>query len=351
MDFFVFVFLIFAFCGIKPVQDKCGINNFSLSQCNALKGIFAVFVVLHHISQCLYADGADRPFGLFFRFIYGHGNYATAVFFLISGYGLAVQFLTRGREYIKSFPGKRLMSVIIPLLLAFFIYWGISRFYTGISLKSAFLSLFGGQPIISNSWYVLAIIDFYIAFFITAVVVGNNRKLPFVAAITVFWIIFCVFCRAAGYNSWWYTTAHCFIIGICLGMYREKVTKLICSHYVAAVLFVTVILAAFEALTLASINSAYINFVFTVCRTALFSVLIFVLSLKFQIGNAAVRFISGISYELYLIHGIIIALLLNYRVLQRFGFAVFIALALVLSFVSAVLYNAADRLIFRVIHK
>ena len=352
MDFFVFAFIFFALYGIKPAQSSnYGINNFSVSQCNNLKGVFAVFVMLHHISQCLYAYETDKPFDLLFRFIYGHGNYATSVFFLISGYGLAVQFLTHGKEYIKSFPKKRLLSVLIPRLLAFFIYWCISWIYTKVSFETAFLSLLGGRPIISNSWYVLSIIYFYIAFFITAVVVGNNKKPLFIASVTSFWVIFCVYCLARGYNSWWITTAHCFVIGIILGMYREKIAETVCSYYTATVAAVLAVLAVFEILNLFSVNSVYINSAVTVCRTALFSVLIVLLSLKFKIGNTAVRFIGGISYELYLIHGIVIGLLLNYKILPRYGDVVFVVLALVLSLISAVLYNAADRLIFKVIRR
>ena len=73
------------------------VNNVFLDKNNTdcLKGIFAICVLTHHICNRIGIDGALGPF------LASWGYLSVAIFFVLSGYGLAFSYKSRGGVFIK----------------------------------------------------------------------------------------------------------------------------------------------------------------------------------------------------------------------------------------------------------
>ena len=123
-----------------------------------LKAVMAVLLVADHLTFHVDA-GWLRPF----REI---GAPIVSIFFFISGFGLMRSYSTRGASYLDGFFRKRIWKVLLPALVAlalFYIFdWNWSRDFIG-----EFRDLFTkGQPILPYSWFVVAIILFYVSFWL-----------------------------------------------------------------------------------------------------------------------------------------------------------------------------------------
>lgn len=68
------------------------VNNVFLDKNNTdcLKGIFAICVLTHHICNRIGIDGALGPF------LASWGYLSVVIFFVLSGYGLAFSYKSRG---------------------------------------------------------------------------------------------------------------------------------------------------------------------------------------------------------------------------------------------------------------
>ena len=98
---------------------------------NSLKGIFAVVILLHHISQFNYVK---MPYYVFLL-IQSAGYLAVGIFFALSGYGLSVQVQTK-KDYLKTFWMHRILPLYLHyvffMLLYLLFFIGIGRKFTAV---------------------------------------------------------------------------------------------------------------------------------------------------------------------------------------------------------------------------
>lgn len=90
----------------------------SLPSTNCIKGIFALFVMVHHLYQ--YS-------GLFHNtylggILQGLGYVSVAMFFFLSGYGLHISRRTKGIAYVKSIPRNRMFPLYVQCVFLIVAY-------------------------------------------------------------------------------------------------------------------------------------------------------------------------------------------------------------------------------------
>ena len=268
----------------------------------SLRGLMTVMVVVHHLSQ--YSD-----FGMFSSFYKASGHLAVGVFFFLSGHGLMKKHLS-DKNYSRVFLTKRLSAVLIPYLIAGLMYLlAYALFGSPLSLADIVHSFATGDPFIQFSWYIIAIIYYYLSFYIMMLMCKEKSR--FMAAISfAFCAAYVIVCRRLGFGSWWYMTSHLFPIGVLWAVYEKQIKKsLRKSIYpklvVCAVLFVATAYArhlgyAHSSVTIIILASAADSLAFV-----LFAVL---LSAKIKIENRLLETIGKMSLEIYLSQGIFIIL-------------------------------------------
>ncbi len=117
---YLFIFLLTLCLAISFAKPKADLKPFSVEALMPLRGVLAVFIVLHHCVLRTDGAGADVPWVLSqFSFM---GAPVVAVFFFLSGYGLTRSLKCKGEAYLHGFLHKRLSKILIPLVLCSIVY-------------------------------------------------------------------------------------------------------------------------------------------------------------------------------------------------------------------------------------
>ena len=179
-----------------------------------LKAIMAVLIVVHHLSL----QGIP-----FLHTFHSWGAPIVSLFLFLSGYGLMKSLCMKGNVYLSDFFKHRIVKgIVIPFLIA----WAIYRIFNIVSLPDIFKELekliYDGETILPHSWFIFAILYFYVSFYISYKYFNN--KVSFLILIALI-ILFELWCQYLNYDRCWYISALGFPTGILVGKYESKIIK------------------------------------------------------------------------------------------------------------------------------
>lgn len=199
VDLLVLVLAALCLWGLELAKPFfTGRNEDYLSQKNtlALRGLLALVIILGHLAQQV---SGGKFFGLLGR----SGYLVVAVFFFLSGYGVQRQHMTRS-NYAAGFLKKRIVSLGVPYLVVMAVYWGYYAWQGQLfSPLEVLWSLVNGSPVVRYSWYILAVLIFYVGFRLIMALCGKNYG-AMVAAGAGWYILYVLFCVLMHYALWWY---------------------------------------------------------------------------------------------------------------------------------------------------
>ena len=296
LDFVVIVFTVCILYGVQ-VQSKAKSNNDYLSKetTNSLRAIFALTVVMHHLSQRV--EG-----GFLFHCFSFVGNLAVGVFFFISGYGLMKQHQINP-EYQRGFLRHRLPTVLIPYLAVSVLYL-IVYHLTGnpYTVQKALFGLADGS-LVANAWYVVAIVIFYLVSYL-AIKAGGKNKYAVMAIVVLGELVYSICCFALGSGSWYFNSCLCFFLGIVWCMYRDQLDhffrkgygwKLLCTFLLLCIFF---FIQYFSKKNYSGdILNALLFLAGTELSCAFFSIFVVVLGHQLQFGNRLLRMIGTLPMK------------------------------------------------------
>ena len=273
----------------------------------SLRGMAALLVLLHHL-----APSTENGLLLPKFYSVGAGGIAVSLFFFLSGYGLQKQYIINGESYRKSFLKKRIPTILIPLALFTVLYWlvyySIGKVYT---IQDMVADIRIGVPFVAYSWYLIALLLFYLFFWISmSVFKEHTRWMPIAAC--GWYILYALTCIKLKYLIFWYDTAHLLPVGMFCAEHEKKILDVLKkrSSYSALVLtaFSCWLVISFVFAHVWPIN-IYLYYILSISHVFLSTVVIVLLHLKIKIGNPVLRYFGKNSMEIYLIHGLIFYLL------------------------------------------
>lgn len=193
-------------------------NYLSKDSTTALKGIFALFVLIHHLYQ--YS-------GILHGTAIGHifqtmGYLSVAMFFFLSGYGM-MQSYKKSEGYINSYPRKRILTFYIDIIVFVLIYL-IFRLITEpsiITVDVLIKSLTFGGTIIANGWYLQVALVLYLLFYLIFRFVKNNNLKVLLAILST--LIFVSLLWLLGFSSTWFEGLLAFPLGLLWSKYQDKI--------------------------------------------------------------------------------------------------------------------------------
>lgn len=299
----VILFLVISLFNIKLApKGNFFEDNFSISDTRALKGFFAIAVILHHL--CTYLSDSFTSL----RFFENLGFLAVGGFFLISGYGLMCGVKYKP-EYLRGFFRKRFLAVLIPYYLIIPFYFLVRAIAKTLTRTYVIESLLG-----ISLWYAGAIAVLYIAFFISFRIFGNKWGRVSVSVLTALYAFTLLVLYRHGnmnFGFWCYNSLTCFIIGIWYCDFREKINGFVKNHYGFSVAAAAILFCIFWFVSFKNPNDArrlYVLAAESLC-SASFAGLIIILSMKIRLGNNLLSFCGDLSFELYLTHALWIYIL------------------------------------------
>ena len=305
-------------------------DAFSLEQVKAFQGFLALCIMLHHIGQKTCASW------LFPKTRIVHGldlfvpiGYLFVSFFLFfNGYGAYKSFHTK-QNYLKGFVKKRILPVVLSLYTTTVIFF-IVRLLVGekMDLQGALLYLTSIKLCNPNTWYVIVLPFFYLAFYLAFKFIKKDSFA--VTAVFGFVAAYMLLGTSIDHNSylirgeWWWNCVHLFPIGILFAKYEHKIIPHIKKYYyIYLIASVALLYPLYRYSVFAQDFFSYYGENFfapdkvmrrrlTLISQMLVStdfVLVCLLpGMKVKIGNKFLKFMGTITLEFYLIHGLFVEL-------------------------------------------
>ena len=307
----------------------------SVESTSGLRGFLALGIIFHHLSQ-LVKTGEE-----FSNFSY-MGTYIVSIFFFLSAYGLYVQNESR-ENYLDNFLVKRLSKIILPFFIISLIYM-LYRFVNGQLMDlNYFINLFKkGSTIIYNGWFVDIIILMYVFFYISFKFF-QNRFLSIILN-TIFIVCYICLTIKLGYGFWWYNSILAFVVGLIWAKNQNKINRVIDKYYFITIILITILLFFSHKYDILlkyihmedsysyALASNLDNIIFTI-----YFIIVFLKKINFS--NVYLSLIGRISFELYMIHGLVISMLEKIYTPSRLNDVLFTLFVLIISLILAWIIN------------
>ena len=310
---------------MKQSLDSIRENYLNVTQSTAIKGWLAMGVLLCHVVP---ASGVVN--GSFLSpLIASLGYLCVAMFFFLSGSGLAAQYQTKRDAYLKRFLKNRVLSIYLLTLFLILVYL-VFRLLVGVQVSVIQLlqSFLFGNTIVSNGWYLQVILLFYLFWYLTTKFIKNERMQTVVLSVSVlaymlFGLLFL--------SSFWYQSCLGFLLGIWWQKNKQKIDDwlflkgkrlfLLAISFLAfcityALAYRSVIsrmdllgvefLATPKNFFTQTLFPSPVSMVFSCLSATAFVVLVLTINMIFvkQINCSVLRFIGKCSMEIYVLQGI-----------------------------------------------
>lgn len=299
MGLFLIAWFLLIIIGMQKT-DRTVQEVLRIEQVNVLKGICAVEIMIGHIGLqtndlVLYAN---RKAGILF----------VGVFLFLSGYGLMYS-RDHKEGYMKGFIIKRSVRILLP---AYVIYVLIQ--FVEVVLEQD-LSIFWNiidihNFIVSNNWFIWEILGFYILFGLLFWMEKHWKVLGGVLiGLSVIFIIVAFWMRIA---NPWYGSTLCFGLGIVFYLYRDRLSFICCRCFGKVVMVSGVVTLACIALFFWLGNDSFIgNPVARNMAAASFCIMVVTILQKVMLKNYATMWLGVCSYEIFLVHPYVLAIVSN----------------------------------------
>ena len=239
---FVVLLLIVLFAKSRPT----GWNEYYIGKetTSTINGLFIWLVFLSHFTQYLPSSAGN---------IVGDnlGQLVVVMFLFYSGYGCAVQYLTKGESYLRAFPRKRILPTLINFDVAVCAFVAVGLLLgKSMSVRQVLLSFVCWDSVGNSNWYIFVIMLCYALFWFSAGVV--KRKVNVIDRGGRKWQIIMMLLLATSVvalsrvrPSWWCDTLMAFGAGAVYGPNRNCIEDYAKKNYwiclaFAVVLFVSV---------------------------------------------------------------------------------------------------------------
>ena len=324
------------FAGFKKFHD----DFMDLEVTKAVRGIAAIGVILHHISQ----EQDFQETGVMSLFV-NIGFLFVAIFFFCSGYGLVKSLKTKP-DYFKGFFRRRLTVLVIPYYVSIVLYT-IFYFATGTRFAPVqwITNTLGVTLVNSYCWYVIVLAILYVVFYLVYKKIKNDkvRLGIMLGVLLVLGVVFAVnghFAWWGGKNNWWLrgydptwwkqqyvfwfsgewwvNSTIAFWLGLLFATYEEKIVAWFKKLYWLKLLGVLILAFGTMVLTFWSqgrfgywtewsgqgpgILNKYITLLLQFPFVIFFVMFVFLLMMKFHSSNPVTRFFGKISLETYMMN-------------------------------------------------
>ena len=304
-----------------------------LEQTKMIQAAACVGIILHHMTQeiSFYGENYRGPVTIF-SFM---GILFTSLFFFFSGYGLITSIYTR-EDYLRKFLYTRLPTVLIPFWVINALGVLLNTQVYGIHWDTAGIweRILGITLINSNGWFIIEIVILYLIFYSLFRLIRNRDIALALLCAATFALI--VYSFHQGHDlpgakvhwfrgEWWYNSTPMFILGLLFARFREKITGFFGKHYkvlirlFAVLMVVTFFISIYFVLcwgyyredSLARYSST-VTLISQITACLTFTVFVLLIHMKVAIGNRALKYMSTLSRELFLIHGYFVSRIFTY---------------------------------------
>lgn len=291
-----------------------------------LKPFLAFAIILHHL--CVYQDVS------YLHEFERWGPLVVGMFFFISGYGLSFNRLHNWGGYLKGFITRNILKkLFLPTACAFILNMFLN-YHSNVYDIEKHLFNPSGMTFFPNDWFIYALIFCYSIFYISNTFKATAGRFTFQLALLC---LFVVFCAQNGWHRNWWATPLAFLMGQIYYTYEQKIIGLIAG--IKMYIFCNVVLSAFFAslFVLGIVIGSHVSTAIVYSTLPVWVVICLThIDLRTLAKNRIILFFGSISFEIYLLHGIIMDFLRDNTVFRQ---TVFLFATVALTVISAYVFR------------
>lgn len=304
MVVFYLIAISLLFFGVRVSKKGTFHADFlSKEQSNAIKGFFILMVFVSHFINLLKVNGFDFSANILdssaLWFQKQHMQLIVAMFLFYSGYGVMESIKSRGEDYLKAFPRKRILNTLLNFDVAVVIFI-VVNLLIGIDMKSKqiLLSFVGWKTVGNPSWYIFVILCCYLASYVFFKMFGKNRILAAVSvavslvALQLFLFVF------KSWQYWWYDTIMCYSLGIFFSLFKNKIVPFCLKYYWWILVG---LLALFAVMCYQNFMPELYGFTFNF-KAMVFALLLVQITMKVKIENKVLIWCGLSLFPIYIYH-------------------------------------------------
>ncbi len=362
--------LMFYRCNIVKLEDIDD-SAWDRGQTKMLQACACVLVILHHLTQDItsYGEVYKGPITI----LSSMGILFTSVFFFFSGYGLITNVYEKP-GYLKNFCRHRLSVILIPFFICNAIGVGVRLLNSSLhtSVKDIIRCVTGILLLNGNGWYIVEIFWLYLIFYFSFKIFKKKDLALIVLILGTIGIIRLGLTNGHDYSQigdvwfhgeWWYNSTVVFIMGILFARFKKQIVAFSRKYYnaltiISALLFVVLFILEEivrirygyyrESYVVDRVNSKQFTFIMQSLLCIESTWLMLLVNLRIRISNKILGFLSGISTELFLIHGLFIKNIFDFTGTNEF---LMYAIVLVCSILAATVVSLVDRGLLRLVDR
>lgn len=335
---YCFIYGLFVLCGI-PFRTKSDSDQYLDKQSTDwIRGIAILIIMIHHGVQ--HYDG--------FQFLYpfqtlGYG--AVAIFLLLSGYGLGMQY-QRKNNYLDGFLVHKVLRLYITFWCSYILFFAAGFLYgTPIPWMEVIPNLLTMTITGTLTWYIKVQAALYILFWLVfkqkwAV----NRKLMVLFSGCAAYAVVGSCLRLQ--QCWWFTVMW-FPVGVLLSYQKNTAEKWLGKYRVPCIALATTIMMSVVVLRFFKGNMGY-PLLMDIAIAVPFVAVIFSIVHWIRFLSRPVQYIGTISLELYLVHSMLLTGYMGeYSVDSVRAYIIYLGVSIGLAIAVKHLSGGISKLIFR----
>ena len=331
MIIWILIIVVLIFYKASFYKSGISLNHISKENTDAVRGIFILLVFASHFSQ--YVPAYTLPLDtMYWRIRIFLGQFVVCMFLFYSGYGVTLSLTEKGTAYQNAFLRRRVLNTLLIYDLSQVIFFLVQRGVdVSYPLKLYCLSMLAWESLGNDNWYIFIILVLYMISWLCGRFKKDNVSevaKVFVGAMVVIQILI-----SAKKGDWWYNTIICYPMGVAYYYIRPKVEQYLSRsvRYWACLLLCTVCFFLMHKIW-------NVNLLCYEVTAALFTVLILLLTMKFEVRNRALRLAGRHLNELFLTHRIPMILLGKIPFVKE-RVHLYFALSVLLAFLCAYLFG------------
>jgi len=262
---------------------------------------------------------------------------SVAIFLFISGYGLAKSYTMKGAVYLDHFFHKRVWKVLWPAIVALVIWYILVPDSNRNYLHDLYMTFRHGSPPLAQLWYVIEILFFYLSFWLSYRFLPQRWRIPtlWLSAVLLIIVTF-----SLGYSRNWWIHALAFPTGVSYMYEEDRILTWINKKQVNPLLALAALVVLFVIFFLS--GNHYLWILCYIIVPLACTLVASLLPLE-KLNDPVTRFLGKASYEIYLFHGIAIAVLRGSKIFIQSD-AGYIVGVYLMTLLMAALYLLAEKI-------
>lgn len=263
----------------------------------AINGFFVGWVFLRHVGDYISRDAQtfsflDQLFGGL-EFLFGQLIVATFLFF--SGYGVMTSIASKGRDYVKTFPRKRILKVLAEFDVAVVLY-GLVGVALGLEFawSRVWYSLVAWDDLGNSNWYVFVVLICYASTYLVHGFAGGKNWVVLLMMLAVGCGLF--YCK----EFVWWDTLLAYPAGMLYCEHKEKAERFFRNHYWKSLAFFVIACVAARCLAKMVGLECPARVFFLNIRTIAFALIVVLAMMKVSFGNSVLDWLGGHLFPLYI---------------------------------------------------